>query len=461
MAELKWYEKASGKKTHKAENVAKLKIKGEAKKLRKTEKKDPKNPAPQKNKTAPESKRRRPAWKSDLNSLFDKSKIPSDALEILENFEKIVFETRALSSKQQALLPGQIKKLSHELTDDRGKRRLGYMNDASAVSAYIVYFMWWNLVRLTRLFSNMPENAFALEDGDACLDLGSGPLTVPVALWLSRPELRSKKLAFYCVDLSQTVLSAGEELYYSVAAKTLKGDESPWNIIRIKGTFGTKIRQTPKLVTCANVFNELAENTGMPSDYLAKKWCGEIESYFSKDENSARSVLIVEPADPHSARIVSLLRESFIRKGFAPVSPCPHSFSCPMSGRTSSNPGGKWCNFAFSTEDSPRALLKLSEKANLSKERAGLSFVFLQKNAGIQKIGPEKDKLLLRVASDFIHLPDLKKSGYYCCSELGLVLAVDKSRVCPANGELISVKKPESAENAGRDKKSGAVIIEI
>ena len=70
-----------------------------------------------------------------------------------------------------------------------------------------------------------------------------------------------------------------------------------------------------------------------------------------------------------------------------------------------------------------------------------------------------KKRLSLRITSDFIRLPDLHKSGYYACSELGLVLAVDKSNVHPQNGELLTIGYPE--DTTVRDKKSGAVLLEI
>lgn len=470
--ESKWYEKAAGKKQHKTENTKKIQLKNESKIQHKKEeaseeiKKSSKNLKvskidSSKNKQT-ESKK---SFNSKVNSkvkiekLFDTSFIPEDAVQILNNFDEIASSVQLLSNKQKTILPSQIKKLSHQLTDDRQSRRLGYMNEASLISAYVNYFMWWNLVRLTRLFSNFPKNAIQLEDGDFCLDLGSGTLTVVISLWLSRPELRSKKLSFYCLDLSQNALSIGEELFYSIAAKTIRQNEEPWKIIRVKGPFGTKIKNKPKLITSANIFNELAQNLEMPLDYQAKKYTKDIESYFdSKDEN--QTVLIIEPGDPHSSRLVSLMRDSLIRKNFFPLLPCPHIHSCPMEGRTTSNVSGKWCNFAFNTENCPPKLLKLSEKANLTKERAGLSFVLAKKQSEI--ISDDNDKKLkLRVASDFIALPELKKSGYYCCSKIGLVLAVDKSNVRPQNGELLEIPFTKKVEDLQIDKKSGALIVEI
>ena len=411
------------------------------------------------------------------HEMFNSRNIPKDAKSVLEKFDDIVAETRGLSAKQRVFLSSSIKKLSHSLTDDRGSRRVGYMNSAENVTAYISYFQWWNLVRLTRLFSNMPKNAFPLSEKSVAIDIGSGPLTVVTALWLARPELRTKKITWYCLDLSQNALAQGEEIYLSVAAKTIsmmnEGEGSavePWKIIRVKGELGTSIKEKAELVTCANAFNEMIQMSDMPTDFLAKKYSDEIEKYMAESA-SVKSVLLVEPGDPHSARFISLLRSAFIRRDFLPVAPCPHADECPMAGRTGgktttkNGKSAKWCNFSFSTEDAPSRLLKLSEKANLSKERASLSFVLLQKNAESEKKTENEnavkkdDKLALRIASNFIKLPDIHKSGYYACSRLGLVLAVDMANVQPKNGELLEIPFPE--KKLERDQKSGALRIDL
>ena len=80
--------------------------------------------------------------------------------------------------------------------------------------------MWWNLVRLTRLFSNIDISKITLKDNDVCIDIGSGPLTIISALWLSRPELRKIKLTWYCLDLSQSSMTLGENIFLSIVAKT-------------------------------------------------------------------------------------------------------------------------------------------------------------------------------------------------------------------------------------------------
>lgn len=492
--ERPWYEKAAGKKARPSANRQFEKnVQGEKSekegKLEKNEKKGAsstahliKNHSAKKSVTKPAHKNSREFERRKLkikrSAMFDGNAIPKESLEIINHFDDVSASVLGLSGKQRVQLGGTIKKLSHELTDDRGSRRLGYMNDASSISAYISYFMWWNLVRLSRLFSNLPKNAFDLPEEAVAVDIGSGPLTVPVALWLSRPELRSKKITWYCVDFSQGALSAGEEIYLSVAAKTLKDGEEPWKIVRVKGPLGTKIKEKADFVVSANTFNEIIQNNEMPTDFLAKKYSGELTDYL-KDEGGLS--LLIEPGDPHSARFVSLMRDAFIRRGFMPVSPCPHCRECPMDGRTGGKTtnleghSSKWCNFAFNTEDAPLSLLKLSEKAGLSKDRASLSFVLSRKSVGeeqkntvgeiksldevISENSKKQQTLDLRIASDFIKLPELHRSGYYACSEIGLVLAVDEHHVQPKNGELLTVPFP--TESLATDKKSGAAILHI
>ena len=383
-------------------------------------------------------------------SLFSSAVVPRDAQNIIASFDKIISSSQPLSSKQRVLLPQQIRELSHNLTDERSDRRLGYMNQTTTLSAYIYYYEWWNLVRLTKLFANLPEAALQLDDNAICLDVGSGPLTVPIALLLARPQLRNKKLTWYCMDLSSTALAAGEEILLAVSAKL---QCEPWKIIRVKGELGTPIKEKVSLVTCANVFNEIVDDFSMPPDYLAKKYCEKILSY--TDHKSAQ-VLIVEPGVPKSARFISLLRDAFMIRNFAPQAPCTHCNACPMDGKR----GGKWCNFAFATDDAPSALKKLSEQANLPKERAVLSFICVKENENVQAeqdSAADKPNAMIsfRVTSDPIRLPG-NRTGYYACSEDGLLLVVTHKRL--ASGEWYKIKRPASLDHV--DAKSGAFVID-
>lgn len=397
-----------------------------------------------------------------LESLFDTSHLSADSISVLNNFDKIIQGIRPLNSRQLQQLPDNIKALSHQLTDQRADRRLGYMNDNIQLSSYIRYYTWWNLVRLTRLFSNLPDSVFPKKDG-ICLDLGSGPLTVVIALWLARPELRNLKLTWYCLDVSANSMALGEDVFLSVAAR-FEGVE-PWHIIRVKGPFGTSIKQKADFITCANMFNELDQAGDMPPEYQTKKYYDQLKTYSAADAN----LLLIEPGVPKASRTLSLLRGRFLSNGKKVLAPCPHAAECPMNGfKAYTGSSNKWCNFAFSTEDAPAKLQKLSEAAKLPKERATLSFMAVSSSATNQQAQTHAD-IKLRIASDPFRLPEYK-TGHYACSEIGLVLVREKvlhqnaAPLPPAtqlhSGDLISVKtkRPDSLPI---DEKSGALIIDL
>ena len=378
---------------------------------------------------------------------------------ILENFDEILQSIKPLSSKQLYQLPNLINELSHQLTDERSSRHNGYMNQTVMLTSYARYFMWWNLFRLTNLFKGFPSKYFdKLQDGEYCLDLGSGPLTVPIALWLSRPELRKKKLTWYCVDISQTALSLGEEIFLSIVAKTLDNENEniePWKIIRVKGELGTEIRNKASFVTCANMFNELYYDTAKPLEEQAKKYTTALLSYATEKS----MILVVEPAFPRSSRFISLTRDALIRKKFSIVSPCSHSKECCMDGRR----GGKWCHFVLNTDFAPKKLHKLSEKAGLPKDRASLSFVFAQNFENSQN-NLQNEELKIRVVSDLIKLPK-NATGRYACSKFGLTLVKNNFESAKKihSGSLITVENPskEISNPTKIDVKSGAKIIEV
>lgn len=446
--ELKWYEKKQGINLKKKISAEQKKQDADEKQRRKLEEKNnsEKQLKQKKEKIERIQKQQKKNFTAErISSLYDPTGIPRDAAAIIEKFDDIVSSTHPLNSKQRALLPQQISALSHNLTDQRGDRRMGYMNETTALSAYVHYFLWWNLVRLVKLFSNLDKSFFDFKDDCIFVDIGSGPLTVPIALLLARPELRKKNVTFYCIDISQQALSFGEDIFLSVAARL---ETTTWKIIRVKGTLDTSVKDKADLVTCANMLNELHDDADMPPDFLAKKYTDRLVSFVDSKNAKAR-ILSIEPGDPRSARLVSLMRDAFIRKNFIPVAPCCHSETCPMDGKK----GGKWCNFAFAADNAPADLKRISEKANLAKERAVLSFVAVER-------GEQKEEnpsfITMRIASDPIRLPG-HRTGYYACSSKGLLLAVTNQKLF--SGEKIKVPAPRKP--MPKDTKSGALIIDL
>ena len=429
--------------------------------------------------------------KENRISLFDTSRLTKDSVDILNSFDEIIQCVRPLNSRQLQQLPEHIRELSHQLTDDRASRRLGYMNDNIQLSSYVRYYTWWNLVRLTRLFANLPDSVFPTADC-TCLDLGSGPLTVVTALWLARPELRKLKLTWYCLDVSANSMALGEDIFLSIAAKAKASDPEiePWKIIRVKGPFGTPIREKAGFLTCANMLNELDQASDMPPEFQTKKYYEQLQRYCAE----GAGIVLVEPGVPKAARTLSLLRTRYIKDGRTIAAPCPHAGDCPMSGfKAYTGSKNKWCNFAFSTEDAPARLQKLSVAAKLPKERATLSFMAIDARVKPEhdiksqsehdiKSKPEHDTPVIarldraispesadiRITSDKLRLPNYM-CGYYGCSQYGLVLVtlpdenntrLPKPPFRPQSGDLISVKT-KTPDSLPKDEKSGALIIKL
>lgn len=412
--------------------------------------------------------------------------LPADSRQILDSFDAILQGVRPLSSRQMLALPEHIRELSHLLTDQRGGRRVGYLNDTAHLSAYMRYFQWWNLLRLTKLFAGLPASQLELPQEGVCVDIGSGPLTLPIALWLARPDLRKKRLTWYCIDYSQQALSLGEELYLAVAARTLAEGGSadgvePWKIVRIKGELGVSIRQKAQLVAAANVFNEVVDGSGKPPEFTAKRAVDIIRHYAAAEAH----VLVVEPGTPPAVRFLTAFRGALGRRGLRIVSPCPAgmewtggrekagaektSCACPMDGSR----GSKWCHFTFPADSAPAKLQRLSASAGLPKERASLAFV-LASSAGTEAAG-EPNLLPVRIISEPISLPG-DRIGHYGCCRLGLVLVEadnlgaagqtlsprqdsarpSSQRLSP--GKLVLVAEPK---NPRLDRKSGAVVLAL
>lgn len=409
---------------------------------------------------------------SVVEALFKENKLDKKSQELLENFDRVIQGVRPLNSKQLQKLPENIKALSHQLTDQRCDRRLGYMNESVQLSSYVRYYTWWNLVRLTKLFSNLPAASFPNKEC-ICLDIGSGPLTLVISLWLSRPELRELNLTWYCLDVSSNSMALGEDVYLSIVAQT---GGTPWKIVRVKGSFGTGtfIKEKADFITCANMFNELDQASDMPPEFQSKKYYDQLCLY----KNDDCKFLLIEPGVPKSARTLCLLRDRFIKENYDLIGPCSHCGECPMNGfKAYTGSQNKWCNFAFSTENAPAKLLKLSENSKLTKDRATLIFISVVPEKTASDFGEdsisqdfanstknvfakEDNSLSVRIISDCMKLHN-NSFANYGCSKIGLVLVSSKNEKAFKSGDLLKIECSQDIKKLPIDKKSGAKLISL
>ena len=275
-----------------------------------------------------------------------------DTKALLNSFDLIIKNALKLSSKQTASIPKDIRILFHELTNERGSRKVNYLNNPVKLTAYIYHYMWWNLVRISKLIGNLD---FDLKDGDIIADFGCGPMTLMCAFWIAKPELRSKKLHWYCADISGKALAAGEALFNSLFAFTNQNagieQTSNWKLTKLNGSFGLPLKEKVNLFVSANMFNEIFWDSSIKIEGEAERAAKTIQHYLQKNG----AALIIEPGIPLAGEFVSALRKNFIEKKYKIISPCPHVEICPIPGRKTAEQNNikypiasdKWCHFFF------------------------------------------------------------------------------------------------------------------
>jgi hypothetical protein len=385
------------------------------------------------------------------------------------SLSSLIDKTFPMPGRFHSALPSQVAELSRLLTGERGDRSLSYLSRPNYLSAYLRYFLPWNILRLRSI---LPSLDLPLRAGDVIADIGSGPLTFVAALWLSRPDLRAIPLEFICVDNCAPALAAGKKLFAALCAQ----EDCAWKVtgVREKINLKTKTalaRKKAALVTAVNFFNEIYEDLPHTnSEALKRAACDAALLMHNQSAPEAR-ILTVEPGVPQSGQFISFLRSAFLELGRPPLSPCPHSETCPMpggkaafgktSGGKTANAKKRWCHFAFSATDAPRELFRLSAAAGRPKERLVLSYLL----AGAQKEGQKqaaRPAAQIRVISDAFSLPDNKSGRYGCCSDGLVLLTGNKSRMEKiASGELVPKNAVNSNDVNARDSKSGALIMEI
>jgi len=355
----------------------------------------------------------------------------------LEALPAIFDEVVPLNQRHRLELGKTIRLLWEDLTSEREHRTAEYLSSPAYYSAYVRYFLPWNIVRLTSILNRMP---LILKAGAIIVDIGSGPLTLPISLYIARPDLRKLPLTIYCTDKTERILKVGQTIFESLCAK-LSGALPPWKIILLRQPFGAHLPEKADLVTAANVFNEFFWKGKTPLGTRAYLTAGQILGYL-KDSGAA---FFMEPGDPRSGSFMSSMRAAFSSLGAQPTAPCPHNRACPMPGifhgleaPGSGPPTGlkskppenvimpkrrdkyPWCHFTIGTEIAPAWLKKLSDEAGLPKEKLVFSYLLITlAGSGLERKFPQPN--LVRIVSESFSLPDYK-TGRYACSAAGYSL---------------------------------------
>ncbi len=387
--------------------------------------------------------------------------LPHSIREALQDFPKVLNSVLPMQAKHRHQLPYAIEELSTRLTSERGLLQQPYWSAPRFTSAYVWYFLPWNIIRLARLLNGLslpePTPLPVKKGGEPVprifVDMGSGPLSLPIALWLAKPQWRHIPLTLLCTDISPHPLMTGQKIFEALAGK-----DSPWRVVtrrcHLEGT-AVEIHKTegiPWLITAANVCNELKgkheQSTGERLEELLGKLLGTLNAPDAR-------LLFVEPGTRLGGKTIVSLREAAQSFDLVPESPCTHGHACPLDETRT------WCHFTFDIQGAPRWLTELSAQANLRKDALSLAFVLLQKERYLdEQEGAEGQSSTMqdraRIISAPFRVPHLPGFSRYACAPQGLTLLGRAQSL--SSGALVSIHPP--TEDSEVDKKSGAFVTE-
>ena len=436
--------------------------------------------------------------------------LSAETQRILDMLPEALTKVWPLNAGHKRSLPDDVAQLSRLLTTERAGLARPYWSSPASISAYLYYFLPWNLVRLTRLLASLPladPRTVAPQGGEALLvDVGSGPLTLPLALWLARPEWRSAPVRVLAMDTSSQPLELGKTLMEVLGELT---GQPVWPVRVARAPLDQVVRQAapllsggrarPWLVSAANVLNELrfgkkrsrgasaiededefdsldADDMDIDGNPAAGEADGEkpegcredrLDSFLESlsplfdhaDSRAAApagspapvgpSLLFVEPGTRLGGSTIMRLRQLAVDGGLTALAPCTHQADCPLlrgqGGRT-------WCHFTFGSEGAPLWLEDLSQASGLGK--SGLSLSPLLLAAMPEAESQTSSPLPARVLSAPFMVPGLAGRARYACSGKGILLLENAESLTSGDELTVAI-----AAGAPRDRKSGALQV--
>lgn len=371
----------------------------------------------------------------------------------LAQLPKALDAVMPLSRNHRADLPEAIRDLSAMLTYERGGLGRSYWSAPRYVSAYLRYFLPWNLVRLSGLLPglDLPVPVCDAETPVTIADLGSGPLTLPIALWLSRPDWRAVPLTLVCVDTVPRPMEMGRSILEHMAK--LSGEPLNWTIRLVRSPLMQSFRElrSPYLLMAGNVLNELKDKPGVSVD----ERMADLAVAVGRTLHPEGTALFVEPGTRLGGTLTAKLRETALEEGLTPVAPCPHLGPCPLLETRER----RWCH-ASQLAVAPAWLADLARYAKLPKDSLSLSFMQLRPESEAAPIAktalfPAMDPngVVARILSESFPVPGMGHARY-ACTEDGFAIIPAAGDI--PSGALVACRRPASPR---KDAKTGAVEL--
>lgn len=384
---------------------------------------------------------------------------------LLDQLLTVLEEVWPLSPAHKKSLPEDIRELSLILTRDRSALRKPYWMRPAFISAYLYYFLPWNIIRLARLFHGMTIPEPDWTKVPILIDMGAGPFTLPLALLFTRQTWHDKPLTILAVDTAKQPLELGVKIF-KTCSRLIAANK--WSITSLDAPingFTTKIMKkvhalnaNPWLLTAANVLNEIRYKNSRASEEESEdtKFDQLLGNWDSLWQNQYfRGMLFIEPGTRLGGTTLMELRACALSQGLKAIAPCTHDNPCPLLENNArghkSGLASRWCHFTFKTQGVPQWLERLSDAAGLSKNTLSLSLLYLR---DVKRKSEFKD-IPVRILSQPFDVPGIGASCRYGCASCGLCI-LPMSQNLPS-GALTAGKLPEPKL---KDKRSGALVME-
>jgi ribosomal protein RSM22 (predicted rRNA methylase) len=347
-----------------------------------------------------------------------------------------------------------VSDLSRLFTKERQDLSRSYLEDPTAATAYLRYFMPVNLSKIQVLLDEMPADR--LTDRLSVLDLGSGPGTGSLAVldwWHHRKCVGVVEVV--AVDNSPSALTQATQLWkqYCHAAgisaasfQCHKGDleQAAWlGQARLRAPFD--------VIILANSLNEIYAG--------AKDPIGARTSFVTEALSllaPSGTMMILEPALRETSRGLHHMRDRLLQEKQCTVfSPCLHENRCPALV----NPYD-WCH-EERTWEPPPSIREIDKEVGFIKDALKFSYLLLRKDG---KTIVDRRPDVYRVVSELREMKGEKRA--WLCNEQGRYEVGRQDRLAaPQNkdfdawhrGALVQIERIVRKEKGGKISALGRI----
>lgn len=227
--------------------------------------------------------------------------------------------------------------LSAGFTHDRGGRKSGYLSDARARAAYVLYYTVTSaggVVAALELAAASGIHPRPAEPGTPLrvLDLGAGSLGASLGV---AAHFEGRAIDVTALDGTAAVLADGAELFGEFAPQ-VRVQTARVDLRDVHALRKAKVGQFD-VVLCANVLNEL------PAGRVGETGVAErlLRTVIAEHLAPGGVVLALEPATRMASIGLIAMREGLLAGGAARVlAPCTHAARCPLAEQRRD-----WCAF--------------------------------------------------------------------------------------------------------------------